>query len=579
MNPQSFSGTMNLYMKISLLLISIVTIPTIVLGFLSFHKSNQQVQTLTDAFMLDNLQHNIQRLNALLIRVENQSERVIESGKLRMLLRQPDPADALEEYDFIRQMLPLIDELRGEYELNIYPVNLHKYPNYASSVRADADWFRQAIEREGRGLWHINSVNGRTPTDLLFVRAIRSFPQLQTVAVMTIRVPRFLLDNQLIIPERLSHLSYFVLDEANRPITSRSNGSELPPPGAFPAESSTENHMGVVSVRGTAYYRLLFPIEKNGWKLMAVIPMADLAGPVNNIQQFTWMAVAATLLIMTLLLLIIVRWVTVPIKALVRQMRKIRQGELAYCESFTDRKDEIGQLILGYNAMINGMKELIERTKDFEEEKRKLEIRSLIHQMNPHFLYNTMDTIKWKADKANEPSIVSMVSCLSNLLRFSINNGEELTTVEREMEHVRNYLQIEQMRMNEAFSVIFQIQPSILQYPFMKLTVQPLVENSVKHAMKRMKPGAGKMFISLYREDNRLVCSVEDNGPGSGLDLEAHWHRVAAVGGGQEEGVGLYNVNRRLQLKFGSEYGLRMTNRPEGGCRVVLAHPLIEHNK
>ncbi|WP_240414029.1 sensor histidine kinase [Paenibacillus periandrae] len=572
---------LNLYAKISLLLLSVVTIPTILLGYLSFSNSSEQIRNVTNAFLLDNLQHNAQRVDTLMTRIEQRSEKVLESDKVKALLREPAPDSLLNEFDFIRLMNPVLDELKGEYELNIYPKQPAKYPNYAGGITGEEPWFKQALQMEGRGYWHVYSVNGERTTDLLYVRAIRDFPQLQPLGVLTIRVPSFLLANQLIIPERLEQLSFYMVNDAGRIVATRSNQKESADLAITPSTVKTNTSVLQTRIQGTDYYEAAKTLGTAGWSITALIPVSELMGPIENIKQFTWILVVSGISVMSILLLIIVRKITIPIKSLVRHMRRILLGELVYFDSYSKRTDEIGQLIRGYNSMITGMIELIGKTKQFEEEKRRLEIRTLIHQMNPHFLYNTMDTIKWKAEKAQEPAIVNMVTALSNLLRFSINNGEELTTVEREIQHVRNYLSIELQRNHDAFAVFFQVQPNILHFPFMKLTVQPLVENAIKHAVKKMKEGTGKIIVSVYQSGSRLICCVEDNGAGSEQDLSAHFALIEQSGGNQESGVGLYNADRRLKLRFGADegYGIYMENRAGGGCKVTLVHPVIGHEE
>ncbi|NHN28863.1 cache domain-containing sensor histidine kinase [Paenibacillus agricola] len=570
---------LNLYAKISLLLLSVVTIPTMLLGYLSFSNSSEQIRNVTNAFLLDNLQHNAERVNSLMLRIEQRSEKVIESDKVKVLLREPAPESLLNEFDFIRLMNPVIDELKGEYELNIYPNQPDSYPNYAGGVTGEEGWFKQAMQMEGRGYWHVQATNGSKPTELLYVRAIRDFPQLKPLGVLTMRVPSFLLANQLIIPERVEQLSFYMINDAGTLVATKSNSKDIAITSTTPSSIHPNSPVLKTQINGIEYYEAAKSLGIAGWGLTALIPVSALMGPIENIKQFTWILVVSGISIMSIFLLIIVRKVTIPIKSLVKHMRKIMLGELVYLDSYRQRTDEIGQLIRGYNAMITGMIELLGKTKQFEEEKRRLEIRTLIHQMNPHFLYNTMDTIKWKAEKAQEPAIVNMVTALSNLLRFSINNGEELTTVEREIQHVKNYLSIELQRNHDAFSVFFQVQPNILHYPFMKLTVQPLVENAIKHAVKKMKEGTGKIIVSMYQSGERIVCCVEDNGMGSDQDLAEHFATIELSGGNQESGVGLYNADRRLKLRFGADfgYGISLENRPEGGCKVTLMHPVIEH--
>ncbi|MCU6792579.1 histidine kinase [Paenibacillus sp. WQ 127069] len=570
----------NLYTKISMLLLSIVAIPTIILGYLSFNQSNQQIQTMTQAFLLDNLHHNAIRLESLFSRTKQQSDKVLESQRLKALLHQPPPQSSLDEYDFIRQMNPILEELQGELDIAIYPKDPELYPIYAGNVKGNEDWFQLALLMEGQGAWHVRSVKDELPLELLYVRAIRDYPSLQPIGVLTLRVPRFLLDNQFIIPENVERISYYLVEENGRVLATRSNNPESAITEIYHDLNmglpGTDNPLKMIRKNETDFYEVSRPLDINNWRLAALIPIDEVTGPVEKIKRFTWLLVSSGIIIMSILLLLIVRSVTIPIRTLVRFMRKIYSGELLYCEQYLPRTDEIGQLVRGYNSMIKGMFELIQKTKMYEEEKRKLEIRALIHQLNPHFLYNTMDTIKWKAEKAEAPEIVEMIATLSNLLRFSIHTDEELTTMERELEYVKNYLSLELQRNSHAFSVYYQIDPDILCQPFMKLTIQPIVENAIKHAMKTMVEGTGKIMITVIQSKDRIICSIEDNGPGLSVGSAANMESELRHGDSNYSGVGLSNTDRRLKLRFGDSYGITLENRATGGCKVVLQHPLIE---
>ncbi|MBO9604904.1 MAG: sensor histidine kinase [Paenibacillaceae bacterium] len=573
---------MTLYQKIVLPLVCIVVIPTVLLGLLAFQRSSEQIEAMTRTLLLDNLQHNIKRLNERLTAIEAQSENVIASEKLRFLLGTGPPAALVDELEFIRQIYALIGELKGDYELTLYPKQLDKYPNYnSSSVTPDTPWFRQAIDMGGRPFWRVESPSGGpVPQVLHYVRSVRSIPLLETLAVMDIRIPAFVLTNDITAPEHLRHVRFTVIDGQGGLIMADKGEMDglLAALLGTPAPEPGSDRIRTIVLDGKPHYEASLPVGKNDWRLVATIPVADLMGPVDNIKTFMWWLVAAGIALMVVFAMLLVKLFTTPIKSLVHHMRRIHRGELAYYPHYAKRGDEIGQLMHGYNSMVSGMLRLIDNTKEIEEEKRRLEMRTLIHQINPHFLYNTMDAIRWRAERAGESTIAEMVASLVNLLRFSINNGEELTTVEREIEHVRSYLHIETKRAGETFQALFHIQPHVMQAPFMKLTIQPLVENAVKHAIKKngRDGGGGKIMISLLREDDCLVCRVEDNGPGNTIDLEEHFRALDRQHGNADSGVGLYNTNRRLQLRFGEAYGIRLDNREGGGCTATLVHPLLE---
>ncbi|MDF2647676.1 MAG: histidine kinase, partial [Paenibacillus sp.] len=316
------------------------------------------------------------------------------------------------------------------------------------------------------------------------------------------------------------------------------------------------------------------PLSNAPWKLVAAIPEKDLIGPVETIKRFSILLVLVSIGLISMLLALITNSFISPIKYVVGQMKKAQLGQLVPSGRYGERNDEIGQLARGYNSLIFSLEELLDTTKLMESEKSRTEMQMLIHQINPHFLYNTLDAIKWRADHVKEETIAEMVTSLSNLIRYSINNGEEFTTVEREVEHVKSYLSIESLRNHDTFQVIMNVQPRVLNVPILKLIIQPLVENSVRHGLNKLPTGQGKILVRVFIEGDELVCTVEDNGPGCSEEWQARMSSPD-LPSGQTGGVGLYNVNRRLNIRFGTKYGVSLTNREHGGCKATIRHPLM----
>src|SRR5690606_35787945 len=185
--------------------------------------------------------------------------------------------------------------------------------------------------------------------------------------------------------------------------------------------------------------------------------------------------------------------------------------------------------------------------------------------INPHFLYNTLDSIKWKAQALQEPVIEEMVTRLAGMFRFSLSDGDGWTTVERELEHVKNYVAIEQLRNPGQFRVLFHVQPELLGERMLQLLLQPLVENAIRHGMGKRKAKNGKIILSAFKtEDGNMAVTVEDNGPG------AHGSKPSG-------GIGMTNVERRLVLHFGEAYRLAVDS-TDAGFKVTLRHPISKVN-
>lgn len=586
-----FSGS-SLFKKLFFLLIVSVYIPVLLVGYMTYSKSSEQIERMTSAFLSDNLGYNMSRIQEYIKEVEGQSVNVYTSDKLQELLEKSN-AGEIAEFEFINSLSILQYQLSDSYFLSVYPVNAGPYMNYnvlrANSPEKDTDWFQHALRQEGRGYWM-----NETSTDFsgvhssfFYIRPIRSLqaPLFENIGVMTIRVPGDQIRERLLFLDRYPNHRISILDEQNRDLLyPESTASGTDTYAGLIGEDLLlgEQEFRVMSGENEDYYAASMAIGSNGWKLVATIPTSDVKGPILQLRQFSWIVLIISLSLIAILLAVIANSFTLPIQAVVSSMKRMNLGILEYCASYTKRKDEIGQLVSGYNVMIKGMHELLDTTKSTEQEKRKLELQMLMHQINPHLLYNTLDSIKWKAEVAGEESIAEMSTLLADLLRFSLNDGEEMTTVEREIEHVKCYLMIELIRNNNGFQVMYNIHPSIWHMPYMKLTIQPIVENCVRHGMKKMAHGSGKIMIHMYPDGEDVVCTVEDNGPGcSDEAFEVLKQIQQGQQGIRPSGIGLYNVSQRIKANFGQAYGLSFARSGNSGLRVTIRQPVIrieDHN-
>ncbi|MEK0314837.1 cache domain-containing sensor histidine kinase [Cohnella sp. 56] len=556
----------DLFRKMILLMCLSVLVPLGALGYLSYEQSKKQIGFVTTQFLEDNLRVNAKGVDDFLQGVERQSESIIGSGELQSFLRQPEPSVYTEELTFINRMNALTARLKGPYELYIRPKSLKAYPNYRnlmglSRIDPESAYFEEALTRNGQGKWvHLWDERIRQPVHL-YVRAIRSLDDFEPIGIMAIRVPEYLVRTELIPPSSFKNYRFVMVDDRNRIISQPYEGAYLEPYRPIEGWSSAEIAL------------------QDGGKLIAMLPERDLTGNIGRIKSFTIATVIASFLVIALFVAIVIRNFTLPIMQLVKHMKQVRKGLLEPFRLPRARDDEIGQLVNGYNRMTRDMSDLLDATKRMESDKRQLEMQSLIHQINPHFFYNTLDSIKWSAERANVPDIAEMVTKLANLLRFSLNNGEERTTVGREIEHARSYMEIELLRSKRSFQFFVQADPDVLGLGLIKLILQPLVENAVKHGMNRMPEGKGKIRLTVRRSGASLIFVVEDNGPGAGerQDIEEdagmpRERRSAEFG----HGIGLSNVHKRIQLHFGEPYGIEIEQGRTEGFRISIRVPVQE---
>ncbi len=216
-----------------------------------------------------------------------------------------------------------------------------------------------------------------------------------------------------------------------------------------------------------------------------------------------------------------------------------------------------------------------DQVKEEQKQLRKAEFELLQAQINPHFLYNTLDAIAWSAEAGNQDQVVSMVDSLSDFFRFSLSKGREIVSVRDELQHVKSYLEIQQIRYRDILAYEINVAKDIYNYSIPKITIQPIVENALYHGIKNRK-GGGRVSITGAENKNDFVIQIKDDGLGMDKDrLEEVRRGLIKDGPTKGEVYGLYNVNQRIRLNFGEEYGLSIDSEFGKGTTILIRLPKI----
>ena len=241
--------------------------------------------------------------------------------------------------------------------------------------------------------------------------------------------------------------------------------------------------------------------------------------------------------------------------------------------------DEVGDLIDTYNYMTRKMDKLMADQAKAAEELRIAEFKSLQAQINPHFLYNALDTVNWMAMKKGDTEICDMVSAISNLMRISIGNKQDIFSIRQELKYVKDYLYIQETRYRDRFQVYFAIDEKILDEKIPKLTIQPLVENAIVHSVEVSK-GKTVLNINGYIEQGNVVIEIKDDGVG--MDRDTLLHLLDPPEGEEKDisvahtGLGMYAVHQRLRYLYGEEYGLTADSEPGNGTCIKICIPFTK---
>lgn len=318
------------------------------------------------------------------------------------------------------------------------------------------------------------------------------------------------------------------------------------------------------------------------WTVISIIPISILYRDITNISYVIILAVAVCMMLSFFIALLISRSITIPIFELRRMMKVAESGQFGI-NAPVKSNDEIGALSSSFNNMIGKINSLIQTVYETKILKKEAELNALQSQINPHFLYNTFQTIDIIAENEGIDEISLICRSLSNMFRYSISRGKEFVPLSSELEHIKNYIYIQKLRFKDRFEVIYEIEEKLMNYRVIKLILQPIVENALLHGIESKK---GKCLIKLTAKvvDEILLISVEDTGVGMDENqLRAIRESLneeiihAEINGMNKKSIGMKNVYARIKLYFGENYGIAIDSTLNVGTRITISIPAIVH--
>ncbi|HOV37855.1 MAG TPA: sensor histidine kinase [Spirochaetales bacterium] len=329
-------------------------------------------------------------------------------------------------------------------------------------------------------------------------------------------------------------------------------------------------------------------MRSTGWKVVGVNYRSELVENRDQIRT-TYAFWGLTFFSITILLSILLsRRISRPIKQLRKTMQKVEQGNFNV-RATIGTHNEIGELSKTFNIMLSEIQKLVQRVTEQQELKRKSELKALQMQINPHFLYNTLDSIIWMAEGGKQQEVIAMSSSLARLFRLSISKNKEIIDIASEVEHVRNYLTIQKIRYKDKMDYRIEVPDEIKRYKTVKIILQPLVENAIYHGIKN-KEGTGLIIISGRKTTEGVELIVQDDGVGMSAEALQQLKDTMAGNGkksvttieessnslSSHSGLGVHNVDERIKLYFGNCYGLEYESKEDFGTVVRIRLPAVE---
>jgi two-component system sensor histidine kinase YesM len=437
---------------------------------------------------------------------------------------------------------------------------------------------QQVSDMRGGFIWYGNQTMSYLSKTMQVISLARDYNDIndikQRLALLQINVNEDYIANLYRDPSTGIHGEYLLVDKDNRIVSSLAK-ERLGQPLPYKNERLSHNLKGkngyfYSEFDGMQYLVTYYSVDGMEAKLIHFVKVSELLNEMVMDRKLITALIVLCIVVCIGIVAVFSLKVLRPLKQLRLMMENVRKEDFD-TQIQVEGYDEISLLGKSFNKMSSRLKELIEQVYSVQLKRKEAELKALQAQVNPHFLYNTLDTIYWvsRMEQAFETS--KLVEALSKLFRLSLNSGDEMTTVKNEIDHLRHYITIQEKRYEDRICFTIEADDNLLEYKTIKLLIQPLVENSIYHGIEKNR-GRGQIDIRVYAEEDSLVFDVTDNG--IGVDLE-EMNRLLQQTMEDNRGFAIKNVHDRIQLYCNSDYGITFLDNPSGqGTRVIVRQPL-----
>ncbi|MCR4589898.1 MAG: sensor histidine kinase [Lachnospiraceae bacterium] len=334
------------------------------------------------------------------------------------------------------------------------------------------------------------------------------------------------------------------------------------------------------TVLGQELYTGFYDIEDTGWRLISVIPAAPLTEKSRSILLRYALIYALSVLIAVITALFLGRSISSRIGNVIKKMERTHHSKVHKIKEESGH-DEIGDFVLTYNHMADEINDLMERQKADAEQIKTSEFNALQAQINPHFLYNTLDMINWLSLSDEKYRVSDAVQSLSKFYKLTLSKKKTIDTVENELEHVSLYVKLQNMRFDNKIDFIVDVPDNLMHHEIPKLTFQPVVENAILHGILEREEKRGTIVLTAWVEDDDILFLISDDGVGMDEETLNSILTDSPAESRSKSGsnIGIYNTHKRLNLLYGQGYGLSYSSTPGQGTEVRIRIPLDPHHE
>ncbi|MFD0693315.1 sensor histidine kinase [Paenibacillus sp. GCM10027628] len=576
---------LSMQQKLLIVFLVLVTLPIMLVSYGSSYYYSRSIQTSTTAYATEITSNMMTKLDDYVTDLYNMSEMPLYNSDFLYWLE--DPNMGLDKQQSMDLYVANLNKIKPD-TVSVYVFDRYGNVYYnikSTGIRSNlgevkAVWEEMAQEGDGRPRLvstQAVSTDDKVSTYYAFsvIRQLKRLSDMEPIGFIAFDTNINAINRTIQDVDQVTKGKTVLVDETNRVLYDSDQRM-------ITRDLSTDE-----SIRNATTSRGSFPIRMDGksyictyaksaltnWKMFVYIPLEEATKQSTVTRNYTLLATIAFIAFASFIAIAISYALTRPLRKIKKLMQEVQLGNLDV--RFNPKyRDEVGLLGKHFDTMIVRVQNLLDEVKFTQARKKEAEFTALQNQINPHFIYNTLEMIRMRAEINDDEEVAEMTFILGKLMRYGINHGNQIVTVRSELEHLNNYVILQNLRFSGKYKLTIDVPEELYDYPCMKLMFQPIVENSIHHAFKN-KVGNGIIRIYGARQGMHIVFTVTDDG--NGMDeqslktLREHISGIRLIQSGR--GIGLRNVNERIKIQYGENYGLRVESKEEFGTAITIRLP------
>lgn len=583
-------GRWTLQRKMTLLLVLFIFLPLLLFGYSFNDSSGRFVAKRTDqetsqvlSLVRQNVDQMLQEYEAQLKTIYDNEDVIAELSVLDRQNGSQDTGNSETINRFLRNFLRGKEDLDSIYLYTtgekMYFADFKGSNFFLSEFGQHPEWQETTKAADGRAVWlptYVLPANRYLPKPsqyfLIGMQVKNVADEMQTLGTIYMNVKISALDRLIQGVDVSPHGTLLIADGSGHLLWSRNPeayGVNLANIAFYKDALAHRETFSKQELNGDLYRVGYVQSAYNKWNYLALIPQSDLNEQSRDLRQFLLVTLIAFGGSFLLLAWLMSRYITRPVRQMALAMKQVHKDNLQFRLPITSA-DEIGLVQSAYNTMSDRIADLIQEVRVISGKEKEAEIRALQAQINPHFVYNSLDTINWMAIDREQQDISAMITALSDIMRYAIRSGDPWVKLNEELKWASSYAYLQKMRFEDRFEMTFEADPALLGCKVPRLFLQPYLENAVLHGMENVEEG-GLIAVTIAEDEATGGIRVELTDNGSGIPYDELQEILLR----RNKGIGLYNLDDRLKLEFGGEYGVTIRSSPEEGTRVVILLPRI----